>query len=186
MTDVREQLQRAQAGDKEARNYLVQENIGLVKHIVSRYTARGVEKEDLFQIGMIGLLKAIVLEGEEDKIKELFRKYPVLHSKFLNIIHIGKYNENELVQLAEGYAKKKGYEISGPGVASLKTLLRERMQDGYSVDYEDIMAIIEEAIASLEKRNMKNLFMTVLDNKYEEAAMFMLQPEDFKNINIPD
>lgn len=129
---------------------------------------------------------AIVLEGKEDKIKELFRKYPVLHSKFLNIIHIGKYNENELVQLAEGYAKKKGYEISGPGAASLKTLLRERMQDGYSVDYEDIMAIIEEAIASLEKRNMKNLFMTVLDNKYEEAAMFMLQPEDFKNINIPD
>ena len=129
---------------------------------------------------------AIVLEGEEDKIKELFRKYPVLHSKFLNIIHIGKYNENELVQLAEGYAKKKGYEISGPGAASLKTLLRERMQDGYSVDYEDIMAIIEEAIASLEKRNMKNLFMTVLDNKYEEAAMFMLQPEDFKNNNIPD
>lgn len=129
---------------------------------------------------------AIVLEGEEDKIKELFRKYPVLHSKFLNIIHIGKYNENELVQLAEGYAKKKGYEISGPGAASLKTLLRERMQDGYSVDYEDIMAIIEEAIASLEKRNMKNLFMTVLDNKYEEAAMLMLQPEDFKNINIPD
>ena len=129
---------------------------------------------------------AIVLEGEEDKIKELFRKYPVLHSKFLNIIHIGKYNENELVRLAEGYAKKKGYEISGPGAASLKTLLRERMQDGYSVDYEDIMAIIEEAIASLEKRNMKNLFMTVLDNKYEEAAMFMLQPEDFKNINIPD
>ena len=129
---------------------------------------------------------AIVLEGEEDKIKELFRKYPVLHSKFLNIIHIGKYNENELVQLAEGYAKKKGYEISGPGAASLKTLLRERMQDGYSVDYEDIMAIIEEAIASLEKRNMKNLFMTVLDNKYEEAVMFMLQPEDFKNINIPD
>ena len=129
---------------------------------------------------------AIVLEGEEDKIKELFRKYPVLHSKFLNIIHIGKNNENELVQLAEGYAKKKGYEISGPGAASLKTLLRERMQDGYSVDYEDIMAIIEEAIASLEKRNMKNLFMTVLDNKYEEAAMFMLQPEDFKNINIPD
>ena len=129
---------------------------------------------------------AIVLEGEEESIKTLFRKYPVLHSKFLNIIHIGKYNENELVQLADGYAKKKGYEISAPAAASLKTLLRERMQSGYSVEYEDIMAIIEEAIASLEKRNMKNLFMTVLDNKYEEAAMFMLQPDDFKNINIPD
>ena len=50
---------------------------------------------------------AIVLEGEEESIKTLFRKYPVLHSKFLNIIHIGKYNENELVQLADGYAKKR-------------------------------------------------------------------------------
>ena len=129
---------------------------------------------------------AIVLEGEEDHIKELFRKYPVLHSKFLNIIHIGKYNENELVQLAEGYAEKKGYEMSESAADVLKRLLRERMRDGYSVNYEDIMAIIEEAIASLEKRNMKNLFMTVLDNKYEEAAMFMLQPEDFDNINIPD
>ncbi len=59
MTDIRDLLTKAQTGDKEAREHLVQENIGLVKSIVSRYTARGVEKEDLLQIGMIGLLKAI-------------------------------------------------------------------------------------------------------------------------------
>lgn len=50
---------KAQAGDKEAREQLVQKNIGLVKSIVSRYIARGVEKEDLIQIGVIGLIKAI-------------------------------------------------------------------------------------------------------------------------------
>ena len=159
------------------------------KNKLVRATAQDLNGRDFSMIFEKLKGGCLIIDGAgmlDDKIKELFRKYPVLHSKFLNIIHIGKYNENELVQLAEGYAKKKGYEISGPGAASLKTLLRERMQDGYSVDYEDIMAIIEEAIASLEKRNMKNLFMTVLDNKYEEAAMFMLQPEDFKNINIPD
>ena len=59
MTEIRELLMTAQAGDKEAREQLVQKNIGLVKSIVSRYTARGVEKEDLIQIGMIGLIKAI-------------------------------------------------------------------------------------------------------------------------------
>lgn len=59
MTEIRELLMNAQAGDKEAREQLVQKNIGLVKSIVSRYTARGVEKEDLIQIGMIGLIKAI-------------------------------------------------------------------------------------------------------------------------------
>ena len=59
MTEIRELLMKAQAGDKEAREQLVQKNIGLVKSIVSRYTARGVEKEDLIQIGMIGLINAI-------------------------------------------------------------------------------------------------------------------------------
>ena len=59
MTEIRELLMKAQAGDKEAREQLVQKNIGLVKSIVSRYTARDVEKEDLIQIGMIGLIKAI-------------------------------------------------------------------------------------------------------------------------------
>ena len=59
MTEIRELLMKAQAGDKEAREQLVQKNIGLVKSIVSRYTARGVEKEDLIKIGMIGLIKAI-------------------------------------------------------------------------------------------------------------------------------
>lgn len=59
MTEIRELLMKAQAGDKEAREQLVQKNIGLVKSIVSRYTARCVEKEDLIQIGMIGLIKAI-------------------------------------------------------------------------------------------------------------------------------
>lgn len=52
-------LLRAREGDKEAKNQLVEENLGLVHHIVKRYIGRGVETEDLFQIGSIGLMKAI-------------------------------------------------------------------------------------------------------------------------------
>lgn len=52
-------LKRAQQGDKEARNTLVEENTGLVWSIVRRFSGRGHEPEDLFQIGTIGLLKAI-------------------------------------------------------------------------------------------------------------------------------
>ena len=55
---------------------------------------------------------AIVLEGEEDKIKELFRKYPVLHSKFLNIIHIGKYNDC-LLYTSKPHLLLKMLNISG-------------------------------------------------------------------------
>ena len=52
-------LRRAHDGDKAARELLVQENLGLVWSIVRRFRNRGVEQEDLFQIGSIGLLKAI-------------------------------------------------------------------------------------------------------------------------------
>ena len=52
-------IAKAHQGDKEARNTLVEENIGLVYTIVRRFLGRGIEMEDLVQIGSIGLIKAI-------------------------------------------------------------------------------------------------------------------------------
>ena len=59
MADTAELLKRAHQGDKEARDRLVLENTGLVWSIVKRFAGRGCETEDLFQIGSIGLIKAI-------------------------------------------------------------------------------------------------------------------------------
>ena len=52
-------IRRSHDGDKEAREQLVEENIGLIWCVVKGFGGRGVETEDLFQIGSIGLLKAI-------------------------------------------------------------------------------------------------------------------------------
>lgn len=57
--DTMELIKLAGQGDKEARNLLVTENIGLVWSIVRRFSNRGHELDDLFQIGSIGLIKAI-------------------------------------------------------------------------------------------------------------------------------
>jgi len=54
-----ELLKKAKRGDKEAKDKLVSLNLGLVWSIVKRFNNRGYELEDLFQIGSIGLLKAI-------------------------------------------------------------------------------------------------------------------------------
>ena len=50
---------RAHQGDKEARDTLFEENTGLIYSVARRFLGRGVEMEDLFQIGSIGLLKAV-------------------------------------------------------------------------------------------------------------------------------
>jgi len=52
-------IQKAHEGDEEARARIVTENTGLVWCVVKRFFHRGVEADDLFQIGNIGLLKAI-------------------------------------------------------------------------------------------------------------------------------
>lgn len=52
-------IARSQAGEKDAREVLIEKNLGLVHHIVRRFSGRGYDPEDLFQIGTIGLMKAI-------------------------------------------------------------------------------------------------------------------------------
>ena len=59
MEDTANMIRRAHAGDQAARDALVMNNVGLVWSIVRHFSGRGYELEDLFQIGCVGLLKAI-------------------------------------------------------------------------------------------------------------------------------
>ncbi|MBP3338466.1 MAG: SigF/SigG family RNA polymerase sporulation sigma factor [Lachnospiraceae bacterium] len=57
--DAIEMINLAHQGDKDARDRLVTENVGLIWSIVKRFGNRNYEMEDLFQIGCIGMIKAI-------------------------------------------------------------------------------------------------------------------------------
>ena len=52
-------IERSQSGDDEARRELVEGNLKLVLSVVQRFMGRGENPDDLFQVGCIGLLKAI-------------------------------------------------------------------------------------------------------------------------------
>ncbi|CAM3238916.1 MULTISPECIES: RNA polymerase sporulation sigma factor SigF [Brevibacillus] len=56
---VKDLIAKSQAGDSDARELLVNSNIRLVWSVVQRFINRGYEADDLFQIGCIGLLKAV-------------------------------------------------------------------------------------------------------------------------------
>ena len=59
MDDTQILIRKAHEGCKEAREKLVEQNMGLIWNVARRFYNRGQEPEDLFQIGCIGLLKAI-------------------------------------------------------------------------------------------------------------------------------
>ena len=58
-TELQAQIRAAQIGDQTAMEALLQENTPLVWSVAKRFYGRGCEPEDLFQLGAIGLLKAI-------------------------------------------------------------------------------------------------------------------------------
>lgn len=58
-TEKEELLKQTASGDKKAREKLIQGNLRLVLSVIQKFTNRGENMDDLFQIGCIGLIKAI-------------------------------------------------------------------------------------------------------------------------------
>ena len=70
-----ELIRKARNGDKNAMEELISENIGLVKNIARRFFGRGVEYEDIVQIGSIGMIKAA--KSFDESFNTVFSTYAV-------------------------------------------------------------------------------------------------------------
>lgn len=75
MSRILELITRSQAGDREAGETLVQENSGLIWSVARRFTGRGADLEDLYQLGCLGFLKAV--EGFDPNFGTQFSTYAV-------------------------------------------------------------------------------------------------------------
>ena len=75
MSRLEELIARAQSGDQEASELLVTENAGLIWSVARRFLGRGVESEDLYQLGCLGFLKAV--EGFDLEFGTQFSTYAV-------------------------------------------------------------------------------------------------------------
>lgn len=98
-------ISQVKQGDKEARDVLIQDNLGLVRHIIKRFANRGYDMEDLFQIGTIGLIKAI------DKFDE---SYGVQFSTYAVPLILGEVKrflrDDGMVKVSRSL-KENGYRI---------------------------------------------------------------------------
>ena len=75
MTRTEELITSSQAGNKEATEALVAENTGLIWSVTRRFIGRGVESDDLYQLGCLGFLKAV--EGFDLQFGTQFSTYAV-------------------------------------------------------------------------------------------------------------
>ena len=73
--DLYSDIRLAQQGDRGRAGEIVEENAGLIWSVVRRFLGRGVDAEDLFQLGCVGLLKAI--DGFDESFGTRFSTYAV-------------------------------------------------------------------------------------------------------------
>lgn len=98
-------LPLAQSGDKAAFDRMVSNNMGLVKSIAFRFRDRGVEYEDLIQIGSIGLIKAV--KNFDSSVGTRFSTYAVP----LIIGEIKKFLRDDGIIKVSRDLKRIGHEI---------------------------------------------------------------------------
>jgi len=75
MSDILELIEKSQKGDAAAKDTLVSENSGLIWSVARRFTGRGTDIEDLYQLGCLGFLKAV--EGFDFNFGTQFSTYAV-------------------------------------------------------------------------------------------------------------
>ena len=75
MSDIYTDIRAAQTGDRDAAGKLIEENSGLIWSIAKRFFGRGVDLDDLYQLGCVGFLKAI--DGFDESFGTRFSTYAV-------------------------------------------------------------------------------------------------------------
>ena len=85
--EMRELLDRSHHGDKDARDKLICGNLRLVLSVIQRFTSRGENPDDLFQVGCIGLIKAI--DNFDPSHEVMFSTYgvPMISGEVKRFLH---------------------------------------------------------------------------------------------------
>ena len=114
-------IEKAQNGNKEEMTKLIEDNSGLVWSIVRRFSGRGYEIEDLYQIGCIGLIKAIQRFDTSFEVRLSTYAVPYILGEIKRYIRddgpikvsrsIRELNA-KIVELQKEYFNKYGKEIS--------------------------------------------------------------------------
>jgi len=149
--DTLELIRCSQQGDKAAREQVILDNVGLVWSIVRRFAGRGCEMEDLFQIGSIGLMKAVDKFDLNYDVKFSTYAVPMISGEIKRFLR-----DDGLVKVSRTL-KENSYKLSMARERLGKELGREATLEEISLDtgigMEDIVLALEACteVESLSK-----------------------------------
>lgn len=156
-------LEQLQSGDKEAREVLIEKNLGLVHHIVKRFIGRGVEPEDLFQIGTIGLMKAIDKFDLSYQVKFSTYAVPLISGE------IKRYLRDDGMVKVSRSVKENGWKIH-------RVIEQKKQKSGHDITIEEIIQETglsqEEIIMAMEANiHVESIYKSVYQSDGSEIYL---------------
>ena len=147
MSRLEEFIARSQAGDEIAREQLVTENTGLIWSVTRRFLGRGVEQDDLYQLGCLGFIKAV--DGFDLQYGTQFSTYavPKIAGEIRRFLR-----DDGAVKISRGI-KEQAMQIHTARNTLLHILGREptikEISDQTGISTEDIV-VADQAMSSVE------------------------------------
>ena len=192
-------INRAHQGDKLARDKILIENTGLIWSIVRRFLNRGHEGEDLFQIGCIGMLKAIDRFDTEFDVAFSTYAVPMIAGEIRRFIRDDgivkisrkiKENQMKIMHQREIYINEKKQEPTIEELEKVCDLTKEEivmaMDASRNVESIDKEMYSKDAAYTLMDlaEDDANIEETVLNKIMVQQLMDMLESKERKIINL--
>lgn len=192
-------INRAHQGDKLARDKILIENTGLIWSIVRRFLNRGHEGEDLFQIGCIGMLKAIDRFDTEFDVAFSTYAVPMIAGEIRRFIRDDgivkisrkiKENQMKIMNQREIYINEKKQEPTIEELEKVCDLTKEEIvmamdasRNVESIDKEMYSKDSAYTLMDLAEDDT-NIEETVLNKIMVQQLMDMLESKERKIINL--
>lgn len=180
-------IRLAQAGDREAMEILVTENDALIRFVVKKFSGRGKEYEDLYQLGRIGLVRAVENFDTHFEVKFSTYAVPVIMGEIRRFlrddhpIHVSRTireNARKAIDFLYAYSEANEKSPSVDEICSETGLKREEVI--LALDSSKPVRSLTEPIGADSKRMIQD---TVGMNPYEDVEKNLLVESLLKSLD---
>ncbi len=163
----------ARNGDKTAKEKIVSDNEGLVWSIARRFMGRGYDLEEIFQIGCIGLLKAIDRFDAEYQVQFSTYAVPLISGEIKRFLR-----DNGMIKVSR-ILKQNGYKISKAREELNARLCREATLE--EISHMTGLSTEEIVLATEANREIESIYQTVYSGEGSEMYLVDKYVHEEKN-----
>ena len=121
----------------------------------------------------------VILEGTKRALNTFFEKYQLLESCFNARIDMEALSDDALVAFAAKYAREQECSIDEFGMLALHRTIAERQTSDHAVTVLEVKEIMDDAIASANRKTIGHFFSILAAKRYDDEDMIIIRENDF-------